>query len=1859
MMGLNPSPREPDAPPKEPKDVDKCETADESSQVGSFMYSLAWGGIPAQSGLTSGSFIIRENQPSPAMFTSGVVYYQHPAAVQLTDLVSNDGYQIKASIIGSDSLPIDFAVAFGQSSGAPTGQRVASSQRLMLLDALGQPLVAGGGGAMPTSLRIIYEDASSVDIDTATKVATRFRSSTGAEVIFATLPASIALNLIYKDGGLRQVRAVAGLADLVSRGELGFEIRLYGPGSEGTINATTGLYVPIGTPYRTVFFENPNAASEVYNSIKITDTWGSLVKVDTFDYNTVISDWTLSRGQGPTQPALRRESKILVPGPGANEFTYHIFLTDDTQRIISKRDEIYHEYPWGKEKIAEILEPGTLDHQTTYVYNTSASGYGKLNHVIYPDGSWEAFEYDVARRVISKSTSWKDSVYSANSTTQRRIITYDYTSLDAADTLYAYNLPRTETESIITADGAAPIVVGRTYHVYKGDSAGQSVIIEEKASSSSSPYGSAFNPRTTSVAYTGDPTKPGYNSAAAGRLYYEDLADGTRTTYTYTQDFTTPLAAFVTSAVRATASSPTGVDGLSTRTDTVYNIEGIKVRTQSYIFKNSTWYPTRNLVETVSPEVLKTTARTLDGRQIYGAVYDGARLSSETDESGVTTSYTYDSLGKIESTTRKGVPASGSYAAQLDIKIDFQRSLGGLSCGCDGEVVTTVSSGGLSLTSVVRKDQIGRLVYEKDSAGLETNYIYTLGGRQVTRLNPDSGTVVTLKYRDGRVQSESGTGTNARAFDYGVNADGTQWTQVTLGARNERSTNDFLGRTIKAEQPAYDGGTLVVTQSYDAQGRLARSGQSYTASGTGTETKVMANTLYVYDVMGNLTRTGLDIDGDGMLSPISADRITETQTGFAQYESAWWSVQKTFVYPTLDSGTSVQISETRQRLSSFTGTFAEDSVSIDIHGNVTRRRTNIDPPAKLTTRTVTQPESNITATQVVYNGLVVAENSATVSSPTTYLHDALGRVVSAKDPRKAHTETTAYDPVTGQIISVKDAAGNPTTVAYYSNGVAGAGRPRVITDTLGKTKRLAYDLQGRAIYQWGTAVYPQAMDYNALGLMATSTTWRDTASADLNATAWPAPTDGDVTTWTYDLASGLLTRKAYADGNGTDYTYDKANRPTARTWNRSVLSARVATTLGYDPASGDLLTVTYSDSTPSVAISYDRLGRQTTVTDAAGPRTFSYDPARLTLATETLPATFYGSRVMTYDYQSTGTGLVPGRFGGYRLGTVLTPAQDFSASFGYDAQGRFTMITSGVGAFVYAYTPSSNLLASITGPKVKTTYAYETDRDVWTQVANVVGASSISRYSYEVDVIGRRSNSVKDGTAFAASTYDRFDYNDRNEVTGSRNYTGTTPANYLTDTQSAALARIYSFDPIGNRLTSTEGTASARAYMPNVLNQYSGITNPSFAPTFDLDGNQTFDGSGWYYSWDAENRLVSARKYLASPVSGSQKIDFVYDFKSRRVRRTMSTYSGSVWTVTDDRKFVYQGWNVVAELNATTNSIQTSYTWGLDLSQSHQGAGGVAGLLAATTYSPSAANFFATYDGNGNVSEYVNSAGTVEAHFGYDAFGQTTVASGTNLGRFAYRFSTKFEEPLLGLYYYGLRYYNPSTGRWPSKDPISEKGGLNLYGFVRNCPVNYCDYLGRDTISPSWVPQTPPSGFMGRIDISRSEFAGGINSTPGQQIPSWVTSSLDTGCIGVCRIFQGNPDRYTRPEKFKNTGCYLSYSEATEAGNLCKANCGVPYYFSVQGSWKKTGDDEDSRTRPVPNSDDKTVDPESVDLESSYNYITYFPSLDAWGGANHGIGTFKEVKYQRKDQRFYLIKQPPVEGDWATVWCVTCKKKNK
>ena len=145
-------------------------------------------------------------------------------------------------------------------------------------------------------------------------------------------------------------------------------------------------------------------------------------------------------------------------------------------------------------------------------------------------------------------------------------------------------------------------------------------------------------------------------------------------------------------------------------------------------------------------------------------------------------------------------------------------------------------------------------------------------------------------------------------------------------------------------------------------------------------------------------------------------------------------------------------------------------------------------------------------------------------------------------------------------------------------------------------------------------------------------------------------------------------------------------------------------------------------------------------------------------------------------------------------------------------------------------------------------------------------------------------------------------------------------------------------------------------------------------------------------------------------------------------------------------------------LSCGTNT--TSYIWGNDLSGTPQGAGGVGGLLAVIEDGEA---YHPCYDANGNITEYVDTNGVVVAHYEYDAFGNLIPNSSfltPNSPDFKHRFSTQYYDTETGLIYHKKRYYSPPLNRFISRDPIVERGGLNLYGFCGNDPINKWDYLG-------------------------------------------------------------------------------------------------------------------------------------------------------------------------------------------------------
>ena len=454
-------------------------------------------------------------------------------------------------------------------------------------------------------------------------------------------------------------------------------------------------------------------------------------------------------------------------------------------------------------------------------------------------------------------------------------------------------------------------------------------------------------------------------------------------------------------------------------------------------------------------------------------------------------------------------------------------------------------------------------------------------------------------------------------------------------------------------------------------------------------------------------------------------------------------------------------------------------------------------------------------------------------------------------------------------------------------------------------------------------------------------------------------------------------------------------------------------------------------------------------------------------------------RTLTHSHDADGlrTGLV------YPGGNVLAA--------GYTARGQLaTMTFHGQPVATSTYRPNGQPIGTVYGNGAQRTLSYDAAGRL-TGTGTNVGAATITGRGYALDAVGRRTGYVDETAANAV-----FSYDPAGQVLG-----GTVPV-----PGQPASVNTYAYDPEGNRTQSSTGIQPAPAdpvtitgsttYTANPLNQYTAITgNPN--PTYDADGN-LLSGlrsplSGFTSTWNGENRMLSSTS--ANVAITDRRVENAYDALGRRVRKTVKF--ASTGAVIEDRYFIYDGWNVIEETIApATGPVETAEAvWGADLSGTAQGAGGVGGLLLRESSANGASYYH--YDGNGNVTALTSGTGTVQAAYTYGPFGETLRAVGPLAQANPWRFSTKYQDEETGLLYYGYRFYNPTDGRWLSRDPIGEGGGINLYGMVGNEPMNAVDLLGLrvtpSVVPPPTLPQTQPRYPNDIPDLSAGFGANGLN----------------------------------------------------------------------------------------------------------------------------------------------------------------------
>ncbi len=634
--------------------------------------------------------------------------------------------------------------------------------------------------------------------------------------------------------------------------------------------------------------------------------------------------------------------------------------------------------------------------------------------------------------------------------------------------------------------------------------------------------------------------------------------------------------------------------------------------------------------------------------------------------------------------------------------------------------------------------------------------------------------------------------------------------------------------------------------------------------------------------------------------------------------------------------------------------------------------------------------------------------------------DPLSLITKTASGTVAQSHTAQYDDW-GRIQQSIGAASQIWNIAYdnLSNLTSVIDPPLTVGGT-GNQRQYAYDPLNRLMTatdpqsystQYG---YDNADNLNKLTDARSNSTnrWVD-GFGDIIQEVSP---DRGTIVYYYDLGSNL-TKRVDGDGIETDFTYDAANRRATQTFP--------------------------SDATQNVAFYYDAtaggnygVGRLTSVTDASGSTSLTYDPQGRIIS---------DAKVIN-------------------LSGLATP---FTVGYQYDANGKVTKITYPSGDAVNITRTTDGLITAISVPPtggpsttfvsgavyepfgplqsfgygngLNLTRAYDADyRLTGITLAPASGAALLNLgFSWQTD--GRLSGVTDSaGTGRAAS----YTYTNSGRV-----LTGVSSGLWGSDT--------YAYDANGN-LTQTGATASPVSI--TVATSSNQITKTKLAGanqrTFsyrtggDLSTDKPAGASAYNYTYNAARRLSGVSK--GSTAKGA----YGYDFAGRRVWR--QTFGGGA----AQTAYVFDtDGHVLAEENAVTGAMTKEYVW---LDDSLVGMFIVSGGATSPQYVTT-----------GQIDEplLVTRNNKSIAWSGYsDPYGNQGTLSGTasllDLRLPGQWFES--EASASGLHQNGYRDYDPSLGRYIETDPLGIDAGANLYGYVDGDPVNWADPSGlaSDTLCP-------------------------------------------------------------------------------------------------------------------------------------------------------------------------------------------------
>jgi RHS repeat-associated protein len=1049
------------------------------------------------------------------------------------------------------------------------------------------------------------------------------------------------------------------------------------------------------------------------------------------------------------------------------------------------------------------------------------------------------------------------------------------------------------------------------------------------------------------------------------------------------------------------------------------------------------------------------------------------RITKITDPQGNIYSYGYDSNGNLASVTYPNTTQPSTYTYDSN-----HLYLTGTDARSNPLPVTEYFDS--ADTDTNGNSLSGRLKSVTNTAG-KTSYAYDLATNTTTVTYPDSGTATMVYDSYGDLLSS-------------IDPLGNITTNVYDAKHNLISVTDPLGHTS--------------TYTYDANGNKTSSSYPKTAA-SGNTTSTTAYNQYseptsTTDELGNVRAFNYDTN----FNPQSVTDSAGTLASFIFNDNS-----------TLASGAiGYDISTSPAMASQFT---------YDANGNMASRTDALGRTTTYTYNSLGQKTATVAPTPTTsvgsaasttayqYDALgnliqTVAPLSRTSSSTydangnktsdtdargntTSYQYDALNRLVTTTYPDKT-TSTRTYD-FRNNVVTETDQGGNVTLHAYDLAGrqtsvtrgygssnpsttsytYDAAGRKTSETDSLGHTTGYTYDEAGRLIAISGVKGNT-SYTYDDAGNRISSTDGKNnTTKFKYNARKRLVETDypdGTSVKNTYDGPGNLASVTDQAQ-NVVQYTYDAANQLKTVVQVNHPNPSNNTNLYGYNPL-GNLIALT-DENLHTTQNSFDMLGEpvQKTLPDQTHTESRVYDEAgNLTSLTH------FNGVTTTYTYDSLNRLLSRATPGESTVSFTYTPtgkyltstAADGTVNYAYDALDRLITKATPEGTLSYTYDAAGHVesIVSFNTNGVSVSYSYDDLNRLSTVVDNRLSGQNTTTYTYD--------NASNVGTAtYPNGLQSSFTYDSLNRLTslvtpvsgytyqlgptGNRTQAVELNHNRVVNWSYDGINRLtgeainsdeaknsgsvsYSLDPVGNRSSavSSLGTLSSGSWSYNADDEVS-------SETYDDNGN-TLSTGGKSFTYDSENHLTSM-------TSGGTVVTIVYDAFGNRVAKTVNGVT-TKYLVEDDVNPT--GLPQVLEEVQNGAAVRT-YTYGLQRISEYQ--------VVNNAWTAS----FYGYDGAGSIRQLSDSTGKVTDEYEYDAYGNSFTKTGTTPNNYLYR-GEQYDSDL-GLYYLRARYYNATTGRFMSRDPLDGKAldpaSLHKYLYSGGDPVNAWDPSGRDMVEFSLV----------------------------------------------------------------------------------------------------------------------------------------------------------------------------------------------